>query len=182
MGRTKQLLPYKGSTLLQTCIHHCRASMLDQIIVVLGHEADKIRPRIEHPGLQIIVNSMYENGQASSIKKGLSLVSESCQGAMFLLADQPLVTDGLINSLIAQWKQNRSSIVVPYYQNQRGNPVIFPKTLFGRLNQLDGDTGGRELLETYKHQIRKVPIDDPAILLDIDRPEDYDRLINNSGF
>ncbi len=187
MGKPKQLLPFGKTTLLGQVIHNARQSDLHEIIVVLGHGADKIQQSLDLSGTRTILNPAYQSGQSTSLKAGLDAVSDPCQGIMFLLGDQPLVTADIINHLTSLFADSPDKIIIPCLDGQRGNPVILPLSLFPHIPSLSGDRGARALFDRFKHLILRVPVLDPAILTDVDTPADYQRLISagldiKSGF
>jgi molybdenum cofactor cytidylyltransferase len=184
MGLTKQLLPFHGTTLLGQVIKQAQKSMLYENIVVLGHDADTIMKRISFPDdIKLIINNDYKKGQSSSIIKGLSAISPECDSAMFLLADQPFITDAIINRLLNVFETSKNTdieFVIPFYKGCRGNPVIASRKIFSKLEQLSADTGARAVFkkyedEKYKHRIIKTDIEDESVLSDIDKPDDYFR-------
>lgn len=176
MGETKQLLFFRGKLLLELVAEHAQNSALQQIIVVLGYEEQQIRRKIDFHDASVIVNADYAMGQSTSIYCGLSLVSATCDAAMFLLGDQPLIEGSVIDSLIEAYKYGRAPITVPVYQGRRGNPVIIDRSLFPALKALTGDTGARQLFGAHESRIHYVDVPTPEILLDIDTLADYQHL------
>lgn len=185
MGRTKQLLPFHHGTIIETVTGHACASELDQVLVVLGHHAQKIRAALVHhvntACAQVIVNPHFKIGQSTSIVEGIRHLGTDMDAVMFLLGDQPLISASVINYLIEKYHHTNARIVVPYYQGIRGNPVIFDHTLFPELGCLKGDTGARVLFKKNVDCILKVSVDDPGIITDVDTPLDYKRLIDQRG-
>lgn len=180
MGKTKQLLPFKGKTLLGRVIQNAGESVLNDIIVVLGHDADEIMRTIDFSGTTIVLNPSYAAGQSTSLIKGLETVSLDCDAAMFLLGDQPLITAPVINRLIHAFNTANAPIVVPYCRGIRGNPVIIARPLFHRLTSLTADIGARVLFDEFHASILRVAVSDEAVLIDVDTMEDYDRLSDPS--
>ena len=177
MGKTKQLLPFGKTTLLGQAIKNAKESALHEIIVVLGHRADKISQTIDFSKTKIVINKEYSKGQSTSLIKGLENVSSICNAAMFLLGDQPLVSAAIINQLINAFETSDAPIIIPYCNNKRGNPVIIARPLFHRLKSLSADTGARAVFDEFKESILKVQILDNAILIDVDTMDDYKNLI-----
>lgn len=179
MGKTKQLLPFKGSTLLGTVLENALASDLDSLVVVLGHEAENIQIRLSrqmaHQKVRITLNTDYLSGQSSSIAAGVTALEKDADAAMFLLSDQPLIRTRTINRLIKAYSESNHKIVIPSCQGQRGNPVIFNRLLFRELEQLKNDTGARVLFKKHAADLLLFPVHDSAILTDIDTPDDYRR-------
>ena len=177
MKQTKQLLSYLGKPLLQHVIDAAIRSSLSKVILVLGHESEKIMERIELNRAEIIQNPHYQSGQSSSLKIGLAAISETCDAVLFLLGDQPLISSDVIDRMIQQYNRTNSTLVIPRYEGKRGNPVLIDRSFFKELNQLSGDTGGRELFKRNQEVIEYLDIETDEILTDIDTPEDYQRLL-----
>jgi len=178
MGRAKQLLPFKGKTLLDQVIFNARASALDSVLVVLGHGATAIRKQVDLTLVDVVENSDYALGQSSSLKKGLAAVMDRCEGAMFLLGDQPLVGSETIDTLIQTFRRALPPILIPFCKGKRGNPVVIHQTLFPLLDTLTGDTGARGLFDRYNESIMVVDIEDTGILFDVDTLDDFQKLQN----
>jgi len=173
---TKQLLTFAEKPILQHVVDAARSSNLSKLIVVLGYKATEIRQTIDLSEAEIVVNQFYETGQGGSIRIGLSIVPEHHKAALFLLGDQPLISDRVINSILLCFETTKAPIVIPTFNGERGNPVLIAKPLFGRLFKLSGDSGGRELFDEYADVINYIEVDDEAILTDVDTQEDYNRL------
>jgi molybdenum cofactor cytidylyltransferase len=177
MGRTKQLLPFRGQTLLECVVDTALASSLHRIVVVLGHESEVLEPLLASRDVAVIHNSHYDKGQSSSIKTGLHALTEEADAALFLLGDQPLVTPEIINLILAAYETSPSPIVLPVFKGKRGNPALFSRETFPRLAALKEDCGARPLFVEYAEHILKVPVSDPAIHFDIDTEKDYRQLL-----
>jgi len=178
MGKTKQLLPFRGSTLLGRVMENAAASDLHELIAVLGHDADRIMKSLDFSGMKTVINEEYSKGQSTSLIKGLEALSPSSAGALFLLADQPLVTPDIINCLIKAFQTLETRLVIPFYQGRRGNPVMVARSLFPRLLSLSSDTGPRVIFDEYKDSILKVDVETDAVLVDVDTVQDYETLLS----
>jgi len=180
MGTPKQLLYAGGRPILEHVILNADRSRLHEVIVVLGYMADKIKTAINFSDTDaiIVINKNHDQGQSSSLLKGFEHISHSCDAAMFLLGDQPLVTHEIINTLILAYEKYHAPVTIPYYRGKRGNPVIIGKELFNRLKTLSGDRGARFFFRTLKDQIMKIPFDDEAVIMDIDTKKDYENIIS----
>lgn len=177
MGRTKQLLAFQRTTLLGQVILNAKQSLIDEIIVVLGHHADDIRNKTNLKDTITIFNPDFKKGQSTSLIAGIKSVASDSDAAMFLLADQPFVASNTINALICAFKSSTASIGIPYYKNKQGNPVIVSKSMFSRIHTLTRDIGARALFQAYKDQILKIPVSDPSILADVDTIADYNSIL-----
>jgi molybdenum cofactor cytidylyltransferase len=175
MGQLKLLLPWRGRPVLDHVLRAARASRLDPCILVLGHEAAAIRAALDLDGFTVLHNPDYLSGQSSSMRVGLQAAPPACTGILFLLGDQPAITPPFIDSLIALHETSPHRILVPAVQGRRTSPVLFPGALRGELLAVTGDQGGRPLLDAHTDLVRPVPVDEPALLLDLDEPSDLDQ-------
>jgi molybdenum cofactor cytidylyltransferase len=179
MGRVKQMLEWQGKPLVRHAAEVALASQLAGLVVVLGAEAGTIRGALVglNGPVQTVENADFAEGQASSLRSGLSSLPASAIAAVVLLVDMPLVKPALIDQLIAAYKQEPDCLaVVPRYQGRRGNPVLLAAPLFDELRGLTGDTGARAVLGRYESKIRWLDVDDAAVVTDTDTPEAYEQL------
>ena len=181
LGKSKQILAFKEKTILHEIIKNALNSLLYEIIVVLGHNADKIKKKVDFSKVKVALNIDYKKGQSSSIQKGLKLISDNCIGGMFLLGDQPLISTKVINLLIKEFCNTKACITIPTYKGKRGNPVIIHKKLFYKLKSLKYDTGPRIFFNEFKGEIREVETNDYGINFDVDTQKDYEKLILDYG-
>jgi CTP:molybdopterin cytidylyltransferase MocA len=175
-GRIKQLLPWRGKTLIENAIGIAASSRAAETIVVLGAHADEIRAAIQGAPARVALNRDWETGHASSIRAGLNALGREIDAAIFVNADQPLLTTEVIDRVIQRYYETGAPIVVPLYAGKRGSPVLFDRVHFDELMSLRGEEGGRELLGKYRDQIGFVEFADARFALDIDTPEEYERV------
>ena len=184
MGEPKQLLRVGERTVLERTLENVRKADLEEIVLVLGYSAEEIRrelPTDLSDGLRIVVNRQYEEGMASSLREGLSAVSGQMNGALIVLADQPFVRSETIDRIIERYRGSDAEIVIPFYEGQRGNPVLLDRAVFPEAMALEGDTGFRAMFSSHAGGIENVDVDDSGILLDIDDRADYERLRGYKG-
>jgi molybdenum cofactor cytidylyltransferase len=177
MGKSKQLLPFRGQTILECVVDSALASALHRVVVVLGHQAEAIEPLLKNRAVTIVVNQIFPAGQSTSLKAGLRALTNESEAALFLLGDQPLITPQTINQIIAAYQASRSPIVVPVYEGRRGNPALFSRETFPGIERLSGDRGARPLFEEYAGRLLSLPVADPDIIFDVDTEADYRRLL-----
>jgi len=177
---TKQLARFKGKPLLAWVLNAALNSHLDRLVVVLGHDAGRILkalgPVTDHPHLHVVVHQRFREGLSQSLRAGLAAVQASYPSVMFLLGDQPLVNTALVNLLLARFWRSSKDICVPVCQGRRGNPVIFSRIYYERLQALKGDIGARRLIEADPDQVLSVAIENPLGFTDIDTRADLKRL------
>ncbi|MBT3368776.1 MAG: nucleotidyltransferase family protein, partial [Nitrospina sp.] len=173
-GEPKQLLPWHGKPLVWHVAQKALRSGLAPVIVVSGAYTEILRPALQNLPVEIVHNPEWRQGQSSSIKAGLKHLQTPGGGAIFLLADQPQVPEGLIRALVERHFQTLSPIVAPMVQGQRANPVLFDRATFRDFEGLSGDVGGRKLFSKYRPQW--VEWHDELPLMDIDSPSDYRKL------
>jgi len=179
MGEPKQLLLLGGRTLLERTLENVRAAEVDEVVLVLGAFAEKIRqelPAVFFDALKVVVNRDYEQGMARSLREGLAAVIPQMDAVLIVLADQPFVRPETINRIIERYRQSDAEIVIPFYKGKRGNPVLLDRSVFAEAMALRGDVGFRALFGRHVAGIVEVDVADEGVLLDIDSREDYERL------
>ncbi len=190
-GRHKLLLPLDGRPVLAHVIDAALASQARPIIIVLGHEAGKVRARItsftSHPAIIIVENDKYLQGMSTSMYIGLqALISYGYKkgessfvvdSALIMLGDQPMITSQVIDSLITAYRATGKHIVAPRYGGRRGNPVLFDMGLFPELLEVSGDEGGRTVLERHPQELELVEVSDALANYDVDTWEAYQQLL-----
>jgi molybdenum cofactor cytidylyltransferase len=174
-GATKQVLARKDANITAHCARMALDAGLDPVIVVLGCEAAKVEKALSGMPVRLVRNPEFEAGQSTSIRAGLDALPARTGAALFILADQPLVTSGTMKSIVQAHRRSFAPACVPVFEGQRSNPVLFDKALFGELRELRGDTDGRVLLDKYQDELVNVP-PGQAVLLDTDTPDDYEKL------
>ncbi len=176
MGRPKQLLDWGGIPLVRHVAEQALASQMTGLVIVIGAAANAVRAALaglDGPVL-IVENPDYASGQASSLRAGLGALPSTARAALVLLVDQPLVTPGLLDKLIAAYGEHPASLaLIPCYKGRRGNPVLLASGLFSELQGLVGDVGARDVLAAHAAEVVKIAVDDPAVEADMDTPEDY---------
>jgi molybdenum cofactor cytidylyltransferase len=176
MGEPKQLLTVAGQPMVRRVTGEVCAAGLDQVAVVVGAHAGQVGRALEGLPVQIVHNPDWQEGMSSSLRTGLGALRQDIDAALIVLADQPGLTAGLLQSLVARYETTRALIVAPFYRGRRGNPVLFDRALFAELLAVEGDQGGRTLLARYPDALERVVVDDAAVLLDIDTRQDLQTL------
>jgi molybdenum cofactor cytidylyltransferase len=176
LGQPKQLLLWKNEPFIRKVAKTAIDAGLDPVIVVTGAVKTEIQKVLSDLPLLWKHNEEWAEGQSSSIKVGLKALPAGCGAVIFLLADQPQIPADLLKLLASRHHQTLAKIIAPEVEGRRANPVLFDQTTFRDLLSLTGDIGGRGIFSKYK--VHYVPWNDPAILVDVDSPEDYNRLLS----
>jgi molybdenum cofactor cytidylyltransferase len=171
-GSPKQLAQWNGKSLIEHTVDVALTSLADPVIGVLGAEVEQCCRLLAKRPLKIVINHNWATGQSSSIKTGLSALPKDVDSALFMLVDLPGVTSSMVDAIIQRYRQTLAPLVWPEFAGQRGNPILFDRTLFPALNQINGDTGGKSILQEYQHQAERVAVSDAGILQDIDYKTD----------
>jgi len=181
-GKPKQLLDWKGEPFVRVVARSALRAGLSPVIVVTGAHNQQVEEAVKDLDVKVIKNEDWKTGQGSSIREGvLSLtpapMGDGVGGAIFLLADQPQVGTSIIHALKEKHAEGLYPIVAPMVLDRRANPVLFDREAFSDLTQIEGDTGGRAIF--HKYRVEYLPWHDDGLLLDVDTPEQYQRLISN---
>jgi molybdenum cofactor cytidylyltransferase len=175
MGQPKLLLPWKGETLLHHAARTALAGGLTPVVVVVGAGELEMRAALTDLAVQVVYNPHWETGQSTSVRAGIEALPEQTQAVIFLLGDQPYVSPDLLQALVKTYTLSQPAILAPFVGEKRTNPVLFDRSIFGALCQLQGDAGARSLFAQYPPT--PMPWSDENLLFDVDTPEDYQKLI-----
>jgi molybdenum cofactor cytidylyltransferase len=175
MGTPKQLLKIADVTMVRRAAQNAIDSQCRPVVMVLGSNADLIRPELDGLMINLAVNPEWEMGMSTSIRFGLKTllaIAPETDAAILVLADQPALTGMALQKLTGAFAQNTSGLVVARYSGQLGTPALFAGVYFNELLNLDGKEGAKSLLR--RHLERVLPIDLPEAALDLDTPEQFD--------
>lgn len=183
MGRPKQLLEWRGKTLLRHVLDSLLSSAADEIILVLGHEAEAIKKSLPEFPIKIVINPDYRQGMASSLRQGLLAMDPASEAFLVLLADQPDIGPEIINRMIREFQRAapKRGIIRPVYRGRPGHPVLIGVNYLHEVLQLQGDVGARRILMNHPEDISEIDMDQDAVLEDIDTPEDYRKYTRRAG-
>jgi molybdenum cofactor cytidylyltransferase len=175
MGRPKALLPIDGQTFIEKIVGALKQASIGKVIVILGHSAAEMRPRIEHLPVEILQNPNYKLGQVSSLQVAVRRLEKEndCDGMLVHLVDHPYIDAKLVESMIERFYASGKLIVVPRYGGKRGHPVIFSRKLFGELLAAPLDQGAKAVVNAHRGDTLEIDSQDPGVTVDIDTPELY---------
>jgi probable selenium-dependent hydroxylase accessory protein YqeC len=177
-GAIKQLAMWHDRTLIRHIVDIVELSGADEVQVVLGANADIIRAQLGElgPRTHVRLNSTWVEGMSTSLLTGLAQTQVNPNAAIFINVDQPGIHPELIDQMVERHRRTGAQIIAPRFQNMRGNPVLWDRALFGELQTLSGDVGGREILRQHWRDINWVELNSEEELTDTDTPEEYQRL------
>jgi molybdenum cofactor cytidylyltransferase len=170
-GANKLLAELDGAPVVARAADAVLASRARPVLVVTGHEADRVRAALAGRALVFAHNPDHADGLSSSLRAGIAALGEGLDGAVVCLADMPWVRPAHIEALIAAFEASRARpICVPSFAGRRGNPVLWPARYFAAIAALKGDAGARVLLGAHAAEVCDVPVADPGVTLDVDTP------------
>lgn len=168
----KMLAVIGGKPLVRIAAEQALASRAKPVIVVTGHERERVEQALAGLPVGFVHNPDYADGLAGSVKTGIAAVPKESDGAIVCLGDMPQVDSALIDKLLAAFDPERGAlIVVPSIDGRRGNPVVWSRRFFKELMAITGDIGARQLIGHYAEAVVEVPVAGDAALTDVDTPE-----------
>jgi molybdenum cofactor cytidylyltransferase len=180
LGRTKQTLSYKGSSLLKHTIKVAIDSEIGSVLVVIGANEKEISAHIETEAVTIVTNKDYTEGIAASIRAGVNYVQEhyqDCEDIILMVCDQPYVDEHILKSLVNAKLSTNKPLAACVYKQTVGVPAMFDKRFFPELLSLRGEEGGKKILLEHQGSVARVQF--PFGEIDIDTPADVDNLITD---
>jgi molybdenum cofactor cytidylyltransferase len=173
MGAVNKLIAeIGGKPLVRIAAEQALASRASPVIVVTGHERERVEAALNGLPARVVHNSDYAEGLGTSLKAGIAAVPDDADGAIVCLGDMPQVNAALIDKLIAAFDPARGAlVVVPSIAGRRGNPVVWSRRFFHDLMAINGDIGARHLIGSYAEAVAEVLVEGDAALTDVDTPE-----------
>lgn len=181
-GQPKQLIKLWDKYLIEWVLDAALKSRLRTVVLVLGHEHKAILQALgakaDHPGLKVVINPNYRDGQSTSLKAGLTCVRQAFSSVMYLLADQPMINSDAIDRMLDQFHNSDKDICVPVFEGRRGTPTIFRRSIYEEIMMIDGDIGARNIIAKKAERVLYAKIKDPKCFFDIDSQEDLKNLLD----
>lgn len=173
MGSVNKLLAeIDGKPMLAHVVDAALASDASPVIIVTGHEPDRVKEALSGRDITFVHNPDYADGLSTSLRHGLSMLDRTVDGAVVCLGDMPGITADHINQLIGAFNPDDGHVIcVPTFKGKRGNPVLWHRRFFGPMSEVSGDVGARHLIGDNEDLLLEIPMDDNAILADLDTPE-----------
>ena len=175
MGTQKLLLPFGNTTIIGHVVNELLCSRVDEVYVVVGHQAERVEAALSGRSVSIVVNPDYAQGMLSSVRCGLRALPAECEAILVALGDQPAVTAELVDTMVEAFRTGRHRIVVPVHGGRRGHPLLFSADYRPEILTQHDDQGLRGLLRAHPDDVCELPVSTAAVLSDIDYPEDYQR-------
>jgi molybdenum cofactor cytidylyltransferase len=171
-GPNKLLAEIGGRPLVRIAVEQALASRAKPVIVVTGHERERVEAALKGLPVQLVHNPDFAVGLGGSVRTGIAAVPAAADGAIVCLGDMPQVDAPLIDRLIAGFAPEQGALaVVPTIDGQRGNPVLWARRFFPDLMAIEGDVGARNLINRYGEAVVEVPVTGKGALVDVDTPE-----------
>jgi len=182
MGHSKQLLPWGELTLIEHQVHTLLKTG-NPVVVVLGHQADRIGPVLDNFPLRYFIHEQWENGMGSSIAHGIRYLEKefpAAAGVLITQIDQPLLTASYFHKILGTFQAGSRQIIVSQsVSGWQGVPVLFDRVYFAALQNLSGEGGARKIFRSHPEAVKFVECED--ILEDMDTPEAYQKLLEKFG-
>jgi molybdenum cofactor cytidylyltransferase len=170
----KMLAEIGGKPLVRIAAEQAVASHAHPVVVVTGHEREKVEAALNDLPVRLVHNRDFAEGLGTSLKTGIAAVPEEADAAIVCLGDMPQVDAALINRLIAAFDPEHGAlVVVPSIEGRRGNPVVWSRRFFHDLTAIQDDIGARHLIGGYAEAVVEVPVSGEAALTDVDTPESF---------
>ncbi len=173
LQQPKQLIRWRGKPLVWHAAWAALEAGLSPVVVVGGAESNAVRAALKELPILFVHNPDWDLGQSTSVRAGLDAAGDGIDAAVFLLSDTPFVTDQILRAIRTEFRRTATPIVAPRVMDRWANPVLFDRSTFPALNELEGDQGGRAIFERFR--IAGIHWDD-SITLDVDTPEDLAQL------
>lgn len=167
--RNKLLATHDGDPLVRGAARTLLASPVDPVIVVVGHEADRVAAALDGLDVQCVHNDAYATGQASSVREGVRAVPDRADAVVVALGDMPVVAPATVDLLVDAYAAGVGDALAAAHDGRRGNPVCFDRRFFDALTDVTGDVGGRSILLDHG---TLVETGDPGVRRDVDEPSD----------
>ena len=173
MGRNKLLLELGGETLVRRAVRAAGAAGVDDVVVVLGHDEARVRAELAGLACTPVVNPEHAEGAGTSVRAGIRRLAGEADATVFVLADMPFVTGGMIATLVQRYRQTRPLLVVSRYGDVQAPPTLYDRALFDELLRIPGERSAKDVV--LRHEREAVVVSWPeSARRDIDVPADYE--------
>ena len=172
MGAFKPLLPFGQTTVIQSCVGNLREAGIENIVIVVGHQAQVLMETLNDRDLSFAFNPDPESEMGASIAWGIRELSIETKATLISLTDQPAVPPEVIRTIAEQWNSG-AKLVIPEFQGRGGHPVLVDLRFREELLNLDPNLGLKSFFDAHRDEVRRVPVNSPYIARDMDTWDDY---------
>lgn len=176
MGQPKQLLPFGERTILERVVDTLLAAGVGEVIVVLGHLAERVGAVLGDRPVRAVINEAYRQGMLSSVKCGVRAIGTGYDSVLFALGDQPHITCTVVSEVIGAYRTGNAGMVIPCYGGKKGHPIIINLQRYREaIVNLPENVGLNALMQEHAKDVRLIDVTTDDIIRDIDVPDDYTR-------
>ena len=173
-AENKLLLPWRGKRIIETVVETLVAASLHEVVVVVGHQSEQVETALRGYPVHAVVNERFDQGMASSLRRGIETCATTVSGYLVALGDMPEIDEKTVTGLCERMVESGpEAIVLPVKDGQRGHPVLFGSGLRDELLSLSGDRGARPVIDAHPKWVVEVGADNAGILTDVDTPQTY---------
>jgi len=173
MGLNKMLLELGGRTLVRRAVTTAFSAGLDPVLVVLGHESDRLRAELSGLPYTAVLNSDYGRGMNTSLRAGIAALPDDAAGAVVLLGDMPLVDASMVRALLTAFRHSGPKLAISSYGGVVAPPILYGRALFPELRALEAESCGKSVVRNYRPEAVELQWP-PETLTDLDSPEDVE--------
>jgi molybdenum cofactor cytidylyltransferase len=178
IGQPKALLSIGPETFSECIANKMKRAGVDQVYLITGVDDQKIKDALKDKiPAEIIFNERSKGGQISSLKAGIRCISPESDGVLVWPVDLPLIKVQTVSKILKSFQSNQKAIVIPTHKERRGHPIVIGRELMTDLLRLPSEHTTRDFLASHATNVLEIDLDDPAILIDIDTPEDYAKYV-----
>lgn len=173
-----QVQKLKGKPILLHSIENLQNSSVDEIILVVGKDYHVILNKIKFSSkkVRLIMNRRYDRGLSSYLRAGMPLISPASEGVFVVRGEYPMVKSSLLDRMVEYFKQNQPGVLIPTYQNEQGQPVLYKSDHFKHLKMLTGDDIGASIIAKYGRDASKIEAKNPGVIMGLDRLVEMEEL------
>jgi molybdenum cofactor cytidylyltransferase len=176
MKENKLLLNINGETLIEHVVRTAKRSTVDEVVVVLGYEAHKVKEHLSGLDCKLVINENYAKGQTESVKVGLGAVSSDADALTILPADVALIDAQSINRVAEEYRRSKSRIVIASHNRRSGHPILIDRALFREVSDVNEETLGlKAVINRHRAEINYVEVGTENVLIDIDTQEEFNK-------
>ena len=183
MGQLKALLPWQGTTLIEHQINSLLAAGVQHVVVVLGHDSDRLKPIVDPvAGASWVLNPDYLQGKTTSLKTGVSaLDGQPVSDVLLLNVDQPRTSD-TVQKLLERHQASQYVITIPTYGGKGGHPIFIAAELLLELAEIEEETQGlKAVVRRHADVTERFELDDQSLLWDLNTPEEYQKALDTTA-